>query len=88
MQKFDEDGLPIRPRWQKYIDPEIASAVLLACVPLALILFVAVAHFYLEGSAKSAYLKQRQQVDLPWYQAAFISVRTDDANVSIKQEVR
>lgn len=49
---------------------------------LALVLLVLVTPFlWLDGSAKAAYLKQAQGIDLPWYQAAFLTVRVNDVNL-------
>ena len=39
---------------------------------------------YLEGSAKSEWLKQTRNIDIPWYKAVFLNVNTQDINDTIK----
>jgi hypothetical protein len=43
---------------------------------------------WLDGSAKAAYLKQTQGVDIPWYQAAWLEVIVNQQNVNVKPEQR
>ena len=40
---------------------------------------------YLDGSAKSAFLKEQRGIELPWYQSTFLSVQINDANISVKE---
>jgi len=55
----------------------IGVAVLLAMilVPFA----------YFDGSAKSAWLKQTQNITIPWYQSTFLTVQINDANLKIRE---
>jgi hypothetical protein len=39
---------------------------------------------YLEGSAKSDWLKQERNVDIPWYRAVFLDVEINDSDNNIK----
>jgi len=39
---------------------------------------------YLDGKARAAYLKKTEGIELPWYQAAFIPVRTQTINAHIE----
>ena len=41
---------------------------------------------YLEGSAKSAYLKEYKDINIPWYRAAFLHVQIHDIDLKDKQE--
>lgn len=39
---------------------------------------------YFEGKSKSVYLKQTQNIDIPWYQATFLTVNVVSADVKSK----
>lgn len=52
----------------------LMAFVFMICTPFA----------YLEGSAKSEWLKLKHNVDMPWYKAAFLDVNTQDINANIK----
>lgn len=39
---------------------------------------------YLQGSAKSDWLKQSQNIEIPWYKAVFLNVNVQDINARIR----
>ena len=36
---------------------------------------------WMDGTAKSAFLKQTQDIDIPWYQATWLNVNTNQVNL-------
>lgn len=41
---------------------------------------------YMDGRAKSAYIKQVQGIEIPWYQATFLNVYINDVNAKIGEK--
>jgi Na+/proline symporter len=60
-------------------------AIAVFFVAMFFVLFATVGYY--DGSAKSAYLKQTRNLDIPWYQATFlhVSINSVDAEVSKKK---
>lgn len=54
----------------------IALLVAVIILPLA----------WFEGHAKSAYIKQTQGIELPWYQSAWLQVSVNNVNAKVKSE--
>lgn len=48
-----------------------------------LILLVLGPLFYLDGRSKSNWIKKRHDIDVPWYEAACLSVDISDANSTV-----
>lgn len=69
---------------QDCIEFGIWAIVFIAVLFLFLaMLLVPIAYF--DGSAKSAWLKQTQNITIPWYQSTFLSVQINDANLKIRE---
>ena len=49
------------------------SILFILCLPIA----------YIDGSAKSAYIKQSQGLTVPWYQATWLSVNAGGVSASV-----
>jgi hypothetical protein len=59
----------------------------IAAIIIGAALFITAIGFpiaWFDGHAKSAYLKQTQGIDIPWYQATFLEVTITNNNVKIK----
>lgn len=39
--------------------------------------------FYIEGRSKSSWIKKRHGIDVPWYEAACLSVNVSDSNSTV-----
>ena len=55
----------------------VLFAMVIICVPIA----------WFDGHAKSAYLKQTQNLEIPWHQATFLTVETNHINMNSIPEV-
>lgn len=57
-----------------------------ACVAVILIgLIITITPFvYLSGKANSNWLMQTQQIEIPWYEAAFLEVQINDVDATIQ----
>lgn len=68
--------------WNDFIDglKFCGFAILFAAIVLPAICFPVA---WMDGHAKSAFLKQTQGIDIPWYQATWLSVETN--TVDLKQ---
>lgn len=69
---------------QELVEEVLPVLILCGGIFVGLVVFIFVVtfpSFYLEGSAKAAYLKRTQGIELPWYQAAYIDMNRLDATV-------
>ena len=65
-------------------DLQIACTVIIGII---LLLFVITFPFvWFSGHAKSAYIKQTQGIDVPWYHATWLEVTVNDVGVKVKNE--
>jgi hypothetical protein len=51
---------------------------------LAIILSVTTPIAWFDGHAKSDYLKQTRGLNIPWYEATFLTVRLDSVDAELK----
>ena len=54
----------------------IILAISIICAPIV----------YLDGKAKSVYIKELKGIDLPWYRAAFLKVQIHDVGLNDAQK--
>ena len=50
---------------------------------MIIICFISIPFLWLEGNAKSDYLKQSQGISLPWYKACFLEVNASGVSATI-----
>jgi len=62
--------------------------VFFMAVVFAMFLFILTPIAYVDGSAKSAFLKKHQGIEMPWYQATFINVEVNNAKIKFKEDIR
>jgi hypothetical protein len=53
-----------------------------------IVVFIGLPITYLEGSAKSEYLKQAKNINLPWYQAAYLQIDINQTDANVKLETK
>lgn len=52
---------------------------------IAILLLGLICIAWLDGHAKSAYLRQVKGVNIPWYQATWLNVTINDVNAELKE---
>ena len=62
--------------------------VFFMAVVFMMFLFILTPIAYVDGSAKSAFLKKHQGIEMPWYQATFINVEVNNAKIKFKEDIR
>ena len=66
----------------------IEIVAIFVVVVFAMFIFILTPIAYFDGSAKSAFLKKHQGIEMPWYQATFINVEVNNAKVKFKEDIR
>jgi hypothetical protein len=51
---------------------------------LAVLIVVLFPLAWFDGHAKAAWIKRTKGIDVPWYQATFIEIQVNDANVRLE----
>lgn len=62
---------------------DILHVTMCGILIILIICFVSIPFLWLDGSAKSDYLKQSQGINLPWHKACFLEVNASGIGATI-----
>lgn len=62
----------------------IMATIAVGCVVILGCITVPISYF--DGQAKSAWIKQTRGIDMPWYQATFLSMSVSDMDARVEMK--
>jgi hypothetical protein len=65
------------------VDELIEIIIMFFVVIFLVFVFCVLPMAYFDGSSKSKFLKEYQEIDIPWYQATFIDVQINNGKIQI-----